>query len=129
MERGSNADTIEQMARSAVRCLPLRFREYLSDVVFRVEEFANADQLHAVGLNNRWQLVGLYQGRPVSKQSIWSTGDLPPIISLFRSPLLKEWNETGGLLEDLVAHVIVHEIGHHFGLSDDQMHAIENEED
>lgn len=129
MGREPDADTIERLARRAVRNLPPRFREHLSDVVFRVEEFADAEQLHAVGLNNRWQLVGLYEGLPVSEQSIWSTGDLPPVISLFRGPLLQEWNETGVALEDLVAHVIVHEVGHHFGLSDDQMHVIENEAD
>lgn len=131
MDMGSepDADTIERLAHRTVRRLPHRFRDYLSDIVFRVEEFADAEKLRAVGLNNRWQLVGLYQGRPVSERSIWSTGDLPPIISLFRSPLLRERNETGVSLEDLVAHVIIHEIGHHFGLSDDQMHAIENEAD
>jgi predicted Zn-dependent protease with MMP-like domain len=124
-----DADTIERLARRAVRRLPRIFRDYLSDVVFRVEEFADGEKLRAVGLNNRWQLVGLYEGRPVSEQSIWSAADLPPIISLFRRPLLREWIETGVELEDLVAHVIVHEVGHHFGLSDDQMHAIENEAD
>lgn len=129
MEAEPGADTIERLARRAVRRLPKRFRDYLSDVVFRVEEFADVEQLRAVGLNNRWQLVGLYQGHPVGEQSIWSSGDLPPIISLFRRPLLQEWNETGVELEYLVTHVIVHEVGHHFGLSDDQMHAIENEAD
>ena len=92
----------------------------------RVEEFADSGTLRAVGLNDPWELTGLYQGRPLSEQSIWSTGDLPSIISLFRRPLLNEWRETGVALEDLVTHVIVHEVGHHFGLSDDQMHAIEN---
>lgn len=129
MGREPDADTIEQLAHKAVRRLPPRFRDYLADVVFRVEEFAQAEQLHAVGLSSRWELVGLYEGRPLSEQSVWSTGDLPPIISLFRGPLLREWNETGVALEDLVAHVIIHEVGHHFGLSDDQMHAIENEAD
>jgi predicted Zn-dependent protease with MMP-like domain len=127
--REPDASTIELLARKAVQSLPPKFREYLTDVVFRVEEFADAEQLHSVGLNDRWQLVGLYQGHPVSDQSIWSTGDLPPIISLFRRPLLREWIETGVALEELVAHVIVHEVGHHFGLSDDEMHAIENEAD
>lgn len=129
MGREPDADMIERLAHQAVSRLPPRFRDYLSDVVFRVEEFASAEQLQAVGLNNRWQLVGLYEGRPLSEQSIWSTGGLPPIISLFRGPLLLEWNETGVVLEDLVAHVIVHEVGHHFGLSDGEMHAIESEAD
>jgi predicted Zn-dependent protease with MMP-like domain len=117
---------IERLARKAVRQLPQMFRNYLTDVVIRVEEFADSETLRAVGLNDPWELTGLYQGRPLSEQSIWSTGDLPSIISLFRRPLLNEWRETGVALEDLVTHVIVHEVGHHFGLSDDQMHAIEN---
>lgn len=129
MGREPDAETIERLARRSVRRLPPPFCDYLSNVVFRVEEFADAEQLRAVGLDNRWQLVGLYEGLPLSDQSIWSTGDLPPMISLFRRPLLQEWNETGVALEDLVAHVIVHEVGHHFGLSDAQMHAIENEAD
>src|SRR5690606_20470984 len=113
MGREPDANMIEQLAHRAVRRLPPKFREYLSDVVFRVEDFADTEQLQAVGLDNRWQLVGLYEGQPVSEQSIWSAGDLPPVISLFRRPLLQEWNETGVTLEDLVAHVIVHEVGHH----------------
>ena len=124
-----DSDTIERLASRAVRRLPIKFRDHPSDVVFRVEEFADAENLRAVSLRNRWQLVGLYQRRPVSEHSIWSTGDMPPIISLFRGPLLREWIETGVEMGDLVAHVIAHEVGHHFGLSDDQMHAIETEAD
>ena len=120
------AAAIERLARKAVRQLPQMFRDYLADVIIRVEEFADSETLRAVGLNDPWELTGLYQGRPLSEQSIWSTGDLPSIISLFRRPLLNEWRETGVALEDLVTHVIVHEVGHHLGLSDDQMHAIEN---
>ena len=104
------------------------FRDHLGDVVIRVEEFADAETLSVLGLSNPWHLTGLYHGRPLSEQSIWSSGDLPPIISLFRRPLLNEWIETGVELEELVTHVIVHEAGHHFGLSDDQMRAIEENE-
>ena len=105
-------------SRCGLRCL---------DAVIRVEEFADVETLRAVGLDDPWNLTGLYQGHPLSEQSIWSSGGLPPIISLFRSPLLNELIRTGVALEDLVTHVTVHEVGHHFGLSDDQMQAIEND--
>lgn len=83
--------------------------------------------LQAVGLSNPWDLIGLYHGRPLGKRSIWSSGDMPSVISLFRLPLLNERDRRGVSLEDMVTHVIVHEVGHHFGLSDDDMHAIEDE--
>lgn len=122
-----DATTFERLVREAVRRLPQMFRDHLADVVVRVEDFADDEALRAVGLDNPWELTGLYQGRPLSEQSIWSSGDLPPVISLFRRPLLQEWRETGVELEDLVTHVIVHEVGHHFGLSDEEMEAIEDD--
>ena len=118
--------TFELLARKAVLALPDQFREHLGDVVIRIEEFADDEQLRAVGLRDRWSLSGLYHGRPLSEQSIWASGEMPPVISLFRAPLLQEWRDTGVTLEDLITHVIVHEVGHHFGLSDEQMHAIED---
>ena len=96
-------------------------------MVIRVEDFADVGTLRAVWLDDPWDLTGLYQGRPLSEQSIWSSGGLPPIISLSRSPLLNELFRTGVALEDLVTHVAMYEVGHHFGLSDDPMQAIEND--
>lgn len=122
-----DAATIMRLAQAAVARLPDAFREHLRDVVIRVEDFADEEILRELGLDSEWDLTGLYQGRPMSEQSIWSSGELPPTISLFRVPLLSEWVETGVSLEELVNHVIVHEVGHHFGLSDDEMHAIEND--
>ena len=81
----------------------------------------------AVGLSDRWRLSGLYHGQPWGDRSIWQSGDLPPVITLFRQPLLQEWRARALRLEDLVEHVIVHEVGHHFGLSDEQMAAIERQ--
>ena len=121
-----DAAAIERLAHKAIRQLPQIFRDYLPDVVIRVEEFADSEALQSVGLSNPWQLIGLYHGCPLNRQSIWATGDMPSIISLFRRPLLKEWARTGASLENVVTHVIVHEVGHHFGLSDDQMQAIED---
>lgn len=121
-----DGETIEKLATDAIRSLPAPFADHLADIVVRVEEFADDDILRDMGIEDPWELTGLYQGRPLSEQSIWSTGDMPPMISLFRMPLLNEWIETGVTLEDLVVHVLVHEVGHHFGLSDADMEALEN---
>lgn len=121
-----DAATIERLACEAVDRLPEEFRLHLSDVVVQIEEFADEEVLMEMGLDDPWQLTGLYRGRPIGEQSVWSSGDLPSMIHLFRRPLLEEWAETGVALEDLVAHVVIHEIGHHFGFSDEEMQAIED---
>ncbi len=110
-----------------VRSLPAQFREQMLDVVVRVEEFATREQLDSVDLVSKWELTGLYDGRPVGEQSQWQSGDLPPMIFLFRQPLVREWRETGVDMNELIHHVVVHEAGHHFGFSDDDMHALEDE--
>jgi predicted Zn-dependent protease with MMP-like domain len=121
-----DAATIERMVCQAIDRLPEEFRVHLSDVVVQIEDFADEEVLSEMGLDDPWQLTGLYRGRPIGEQSIWSSGDLPSMIHLFRRPLLEEWAETGVALEDLVAHVVIHEIGHHFGFSDEEMQAIED---
>lgn len=121
------AEEFERLANEAVARLPEVFRQYVENVVFRVEEFASEEDLAAVGLTDRWDLSGLYHGQPWGDRSIWQSGDLPPVITLFRQPLLQEWRARALRLEDLVEHVIVHEIGHHFGLSDGEMEEIERE--
>jgi predicted Zn-dependent protease with MMP-like domain len=117
------------MAGAALRTLPAQFRAHCEDVVIRVEEFATREQLHSVGLDDPWELTGLYEGRPLSERSVWDAAEMPPIVTLFRQPLLHEWRTTGVRLQDLVTHVVVHEIGHHFGFSDDSMHRLEDGED
>ena len=117
------------MAAAALEALPPDFRALCADVVVKVEEFATPEQLSSVGLHDRCELSGLYEGRPLSERSIWDVGEMPAIITLFRQPLLDEWRATGVRLDDLVTHVVVHEIGHHFGFSDDTMHRLEDGED
>jgi predicted Zn-dependent protease with MMP-like domain len=120
---------MEEMARRALSRLPEPFRAHVEDVVVLVAEFATPEQLAAVGLDDRWDLTGLYEGRPLSERSIWDPSEMPAIVTLFREPLLHEWRTTGVRLDALIAHVVVHEIGHHFGFSDETMHRLEEGED
>jgi predicted Zn-dependent protease with MMP-like domain len=120
---------MEAMAHAALKRLPERFRVHLNDVVVRLEEFATREQLVAVGLDDPWDLSGLYEGRPLSERSIWDAGEMPAVVTLFRQPLLQEWRATGVELDDLVGHVVVHEIGHHFGFSDETMERLEEGEE
>ena len=120
------ADEIEALALAALARLPAQFREHLGDVVVRVEDFADDETLAALGIEDPFELTGLYEGVPLGEKSIAASGTLPDRIRLFREPLLDEWIARGDeTLEHLVAHVLVHEVGHHFGLSDEDMHALE----
>ena len=120
-----DAAAIERLAEAAIAGLPDTFRVHLQDVVLRIEEFADEDVLKELDIGNPFELSGLYSGRPVGEQSSMLSGELPAMIHLYRRPLLDEWVETGVSLEELVSHVIVHEVGHHFGFSDEEMHEIE----
>jgi predicted Zn-dependent protease with MMP-like domain len=122
-----DAATIERLAEAAIAAMPAHFRHHLEGVVLRVDDFAEGEVLDALGIDDPFDLSGLYTGRPIGEQSSILPGELPAMIHLFRRPLLDEWAETGVTLEELVTHVIVHEVGHHFGFSDADMHAIESE--
>lgn len=115
---------IETLALAALNRLPSPFTEHLSDVVLFVEDFADAAILKEMDLSDPFELTGLYTGRTVGQEA--QTGDGPPTVHLFRRPLLDEWVETGVPLDALITHVVVHEIGHHFGLSDIDMHVLED---
>ena len=121
-----SCEEIETLARRALERLPKQFREHLGDVLLQVEDFADAETLNALELADPFELSGLYEGLPVGAKSIDHSGTMPDRIRLFRRSLLDEWAERGNVtLEQLVTHVLVHEVGHHFGLSDDDMHALE----
>ncbi len=120
-----SAAAIEAHARSVIVRLPPAFRAHLGDVVLLVEEEADAETLAALDIEHPLDLTGVYHGRPVGEKSAFDSGTLPDRIHLYRQAILAEWCETGVRLDDLVAHVTIHEIGHHFGLSDEDMHALE----
>jgi predicted Zn-dependent protease with MMP-like domain len=122
-----DAAAIEALGEAALARLPGVIRAHLRDVVLRVEEFADDEVLDSLGIEDPFELTGLYSGRSLAEQSSMASGELPPMIHLYRRPLLDEWIETGVGLEELVTHVIVHEVGHHFGLSDADMHALEEQ--
>jgi len=121
-----DADAIEAMARAAMARLPEAFRAHLDGVVLQVEDFADDETLEAMGIDDPFALSGLYTGRPVGMKSVDDSGTMPDVIHLYRRPLLDEWAEGEVTLEALVTHVMIHEIGHHFGLSDADMHALED---
>jgi predicted Zn-dependent protease with MMP-like domain len=121
-----DAALIERLADAALARLPAQFRALLNGVVVRIEDFADEAVLNELGIEDPFELTGLYSGRPVGEQEQMQPGELMPIIYLYRRPLLDEWIETDVALEALISHVIVHEVGHHFGLSDADMHALED---
>ncbi len=121
-----DADAIEAIARATIARLPAQFAAHLGDIVFAVEEYADDETLAALGLEHPLDLSGLYHGCPLGEKSSMDSATMPDRIVLYRRAILEEWIETGVRLDDLVAHVTIHEIGHHFGLSDDDMHALED---
>ena len=121
-----SADDIEQLARRALEALPAAFAGHLRDVVLLIEDFADDETLRAMEIEDPFDLTGIYEGIPLTERSVEHSGTLPDRIRLFRRPILDEWADGNDTLEHLVAHVLIHEVGHHFGLSDDDMHALED---
>jgi predicted Zn-dependent protease with MMP-like domain len=118
-------DEIELLARDAYERLPEHFRQCCADLVIRVDDFPVEEALDAVGAESEFDLLGLFQGigRPFQSETIPQT--LPNLIWLYRRPILDYWAEHNETLGAVVTHVLVHEIGHHFGFSDEDMAAIE----
>jgi len=121
-----SADEIEAIARATLRALPEQFAQSLGDIVLLVEEFADEATLEAMEIEDPFGLTGIYEGVPLTERSVTQSGTLPEQIRLFRRPILDEWAGGDDTLEHLVTHVLVHEVGHHFGLSDEDMHALED---
>lgn len=117
---------IDEIARRTLERLPSPFAESLGDVVLQVAPVADAETARRVGLSHPMQLSGLYEGVSLNRQSVGHSGMLPERITLYSRPILAGWRGTGVSLEQLVSHIVIHEIGHHFGFSDDDMHALED---
>ena len=120
-----SAADIEAIARRTLDALPEPFAGHLRDVVLQVEEFAGDEILQSMGIEDPFDLTGLYEGLPLNQKSVEISGTLPDRILLFRRPILDEWADGEETLERLVAHILIHEAGHHFGFSDADMHALE----
>ena len=120
-----SAVEIEAIARRALAALPEPFAGHLEHVVLQVEEFADEETLKSMGIDDAFELTGLYEGLPLNQKSVDISGTLPDRILLFRRPILDEWADGEETLERLVAHILIHEAGHHFGFSDEDMHALE----
>lgn len=121
-------DDFAALAEAAFHALPEAFRRMAGEVLFRVEDFAEDAVLDEMGLEDAFELTGLYQGVDLTRRSLFDPAPQASMVFLYRRPILDEWAERGDVtLGELVAHVLVHEIGHHFGLSDEAIEAIEAE--
>lgn len=115
------------LAREAYAGLPPEFRALCGNVVIHVADEAEPELLQEMGMSDPLELSGLFEGVALTEASVADPAALPNHVHLYRRSILAEWREHGALsLKDLITHVLVHEIGHHFGLSDDDMHRIED---
>ena len=124
--RAPSLDDLAEIAERAFAALPEGFRKLAGEVVFRVDDFPEDQVLDDLGIEDAFGLTGLYSGVSLAERSLFDPSPQPSRVFLYRRPILDEWAEHGEIsLEELVSHVLVHEIGHHFGLSDAQIEAIE----
>lgn len=124
--RAPSLDDLAEIAARAFAALPEPFRRMAGEVIFRVDDFPPQDVLDELGIEDAFELTGLYQGVDLARRSVFDPAPQASMVFLYRRPILDEWAERGDVaLEELVTHVLVHEIGHHFGLSDDDIEAIE----
>ncbi len=121
-----SAVEMEAMAEEALATIPEPLRVHVRNVLIRVEEFPDEDTARDMELESPFDLLGLYSGVDLTRQSVSDVRLEPDAIFLYRRPILDYWCETGEDLFHVVRHVLIHEIGHHFGFSDDDMERIEN---
>ncbi len=119
------AADIEALAEEALRAIPERLRRQVRDVVIRVEDFPDEETCREMGVESEFDLLGLYRGVDLAHKSVLDSPQDLDMIFLYRRPILDYWCESGETLEDLVRHVLIHEIGHHFGFTDAEMAALE----
>lgn len=124
-EHGPSLEAFEKVAWQVYEGLPKAFTDRCGDLAIRIEEFPDRDTLIAMGLNSPYELLGLYHGVDLARKSNFDIPGGPDMVFLYRSPILRFQRHEGDPLEDVIAHVLIHEIGHHFGLSDEDMEEIE----
>lgn len=125
MPQAPSLDDLDRLAQAAWEALPAQFRALAGDVLIRIEDFAEEEVLAEMGMDDPFELTGLYSGIDLTQASISDPSPSRPIVFLYRRAILDEWIERGDIsLAELVAHVLVHEVGHHFGLSDEHMDAL-----
>lgn len=128
--RAARPPTLEEchaLACAAYEALPAAFRALTGNVVVHVADFAEDALLGELGIEDPFELTGLYEGAPVTEESVFDPAATPNHVHLYRRAILDEWADRGDVaLGELISHVLIHEIGHHFGLSDEEMHAIED---
>jgi predicted Zn-dependent protease with MMP-like domain len=118
-------DDFDALARAAWAALPESFRALAGDIVFRIEDWADEEILAEMEIEDALDLTGLYHGIDLTRASIMDPAPTQPMVFLYRRAILDEWIERGDVtLAELISHVLVHEIGHHFGLSDEAMDAL-----
>ncbi len=115
----------ESLVGDIFKSLPPEFRTRCQGIAIQVQDFPSEDVAEQLGLQSLYDLLGLYQGVDLTRKSVADPGAEPDMVFLFRRPIIDQWAEGEDTLGSLVAHVLIHEIGHHFGLSDDDMEAIE----
>ncbi|EAQ13191.1 putative Zn-dependent protease with MMP-like domain [Maritimibacter alkaliphilus HTCC2654] len=119
-------EEIETIAHDTVEALPEAFRGPARTVAIRVEDFPSDDMLASLDIDSPFELTGLYEGIPLTEKSVFDQPGGPDVIWLFRRPILDEWADRGDVeIGALVAHVMVHELAHHFGWSDDDIASID----
>jgi predicted Zn-dependent protease with MMP-like domain len=115
----------EALAREEFARLPDPFRALCGDLIIRVDDFATEEVLNHMSIEDAFDLMGLFQGVGLPFRSEMTSGQMPNMVWLYRRPILDYWGEHDETLGAVISHVLIHEIGHHFGLSDDDMEALE----
>lgn len=121
-----DGEMILELAKAAIEGLADPYRIAAREVALRIEDFADLELLSALEIEDAYELTGLYDGVPLTEKSLSDPAPQHDQIFLFRRPILEEWIERGNVsLEELITHVMVHELAHHFGWSDDEIAAID----
>jgi len=127
MNGAMNSEAFRLAAEEALEGLPEQFRRMLENVVIITEDFPSLEIRRDMQLESPYELLGLYDGEPVTERPAVASGNLPDMIYLYRRPILAACDDTGEEIGHCIRHVLIHEIGHHFGYSDEEMERIENE--